>query len=203
MKGTLNPLNYQLTGTGSLAQLQIEKFPVNKIDFHWNVDPNQLRLTEISSQLFAGTIAGEAAIPLKPEAAGTIDLKLKKVNLGNLSQSVPTTANLRLEGQAEGFLKATVHPVKNQEPRQTELDADIRADHLKVRGIAADKLHATAKLQRSILQYKLEAAALGGTIELDGRYPPTPDAETKKIPNSKVDCNCAGYNSPGSGPASV
>ncbi len=170
--GDLKPLTYQVNGTGAASSLRVEDFPIDKLDFHWDVNTERFKVFDITSTLFGGAIGGGAEIPLRNDVAGAIDLTLKGVDLAELSKQAPSASGLNFEGKAEGSLKATIPVAKGNEPRQATATVDVQAPKLKVRNIPAEKLHATANYNAGVLAYKLEAAALGGTIELDGRYPP-------------------------------
>jgi translocation and assembly module TamB len=174
--GTLQPLALNAGGTASVAGLRVDQFPVEKLDFRWSVDPDRVKLTDLRSRLFGGEVTGEASVPLHAGAAGAIDLKLKGVDLAELSKQVPSAAGLKFEGKADGSVKATIPEAKPDQPRLTTAEVDVSAPKLKVRNIPAERLKANATYRQGVLNYKMEAAALGGTIELEGRYPPAPAA---------------------------
>jgi len=169
--GTLSPLRSQVVGTGSVSDLRIDEFPIAQLDFKWDLNHERLKATELNSKLFGGEMNGVIEVPLREEAAGRVELKLKQIDLAELSKNLPDGIDIQMVGKADGSLTATIAAKKANQPRQATADLAVEALKLKVRNIPAERLRATALYRDGALTYKLEAAALGGTITIDGRYP--------------------------------
>lgn len=180
--GNLRPFTIHAGGIGSASAIKVEEFPIDKLDFRWNVNNERVQISDIRSQLFGGSISGSANIPLRNEGAGGIDLKLKALDLAELAQKVPAISGVQIEGKAEGTLKASIPAHKPDEARRVTAELEVQASKLKIRMIPAERLRVTAEYQKGVLAYKVAVAALGGTIELKGRYPPAPAAPDSKAP---------------------
>ncbi|MCE9534429.1 MAG: hypothetical protein K8T89_25400, partial [Planctomycetes bacterium] len=171
VKGTLNPLRQEIIGIGSVTDLRINDFPITKLDFRWDLNHERFRASDLNAKLLGGSINGTVELPLREEAGGRVELKLKEIDLAELSKNLPNDVDIRLAGKADGSLSATIATKKANQPRQTTAEIAVESPKLNVRNIPAEKLRATAIYREGTLTYKLEANALGGTITLDGRYP--------------------------------
>lgn len=173
IKGELSPLTYQIGGKAAASNLMVKGFPIDRLDFGWDLDGDRLKVSDLHSSLLGGEISGTATIPFRPDVNGAVDLKLKQIDLAELSKRVPALGRLlRVEGKAEGTVQATIPVAKGNEPRTTTADVQLRAAKLTVRGIPAEKLRATAEYRSGQVKYKVQADGLKGGIEFDGVYPP-------------------------------
>lgn len=169
--GQLRPATARGRGTGNAAGLAIDDFPIDKLAFAWSLDPEKLTVSDVDSALFGGKVKGTAAIPLRSSVPGTAQLELNDVDLAQLSRKLPGGVDLALDGKAKGTIQATL-PAAEGGKRTATIVADVQAPKLRFRNIPAERLKAKADYRDGVLKYNLDAAALGGSIELEGRYPP-------------------------------
>jgi hypothetical protein len=172
LHGTLRPFLLLTTGKAEADELRIADFRLKAVRFHWNTRDNRLFLKDVHADLYEGTATGAAVVPLASKATGNVSLHLKDLDVGELARGLPDLP-LSLKGRADGDLEGTLPPAGPDGERPVKLDLDLKAPKLRVQGIPTEQLHGTLKYRAKAFDYHLEGKSLGGTFELDGRYPPT------------------------------
>ncbi len=175
INGTLRPLKVKASGNASTAGLKVNAFQVSNVKFHWETDGRKLDLTGVDAHLYGGQAGGSAVLPLDPAATGTVNLKLSNLDAAQLVKDL--AVNVKIDGKVGGTVKGTLPPAPDGKPRTATLDLDVTAPKLRVQNIPTEQLHGKVDYKGGIVDYKLEAKALGGTIELDGQIPSTPPAK--------------------------
>jgi hypothetical protein len=173
--GTLRPLKLAVFGDVVAAGLRINDFNVSDVKFHWATDGNAAKVTGIDLKLYSGQITGAATLPLRDTAAGSVDLKLSKLDVKQLSKDLALP--VKIEGMVEGRVTGSIPPAADGKPRTAAVAIDITAPKLRVQNIPAEKLHGKLDYKNGIVDYKLEGTSLGGTFELDGQIPTTAPAK--------------------------
>ena len=168
--GTLKPFDLQANGAAHVDGFAVDDFRVGNIDCRWAADPDRLTLNNFAATLYGGQLAGTATLPFKPTVAGKVDLTLNKVDTANLTKDVPQTP-VRLEGQAQGSVVIDMPPAKPNGEREITGDINLQADKLRVENIPADRLKANVVFRGGVADYKITGETLGGTFDLNGRYP--------------------------------
>ena len=69
-QGKLAPFAFSATGTAEVNGLTIAGVQVDTLTFHWEQDGSRIKLSEVTAQLYGGTVSGSATIPLKETIAG-------------------------------------------------------------------------------------------------------------------------------------
>ena len=184
LEGTLSPLALRSTGEAQVKRFRAGTIPADNLTFRWDSDDEVIRFREVSAKVFGGEVSGSFEVPLRSEAAGTGELKLDNIELGDLSKSLMEGGTLRLEGRAAGTIKLR-SPAAGEGERGATADVDLQAPSMKLQGIAAKKIKGTASYRGGVLKYTLTGEALGGQFEVGGQYPP-PGAKTPaKTPEKK------------------
>jgi uncharacterized protein involved in outer membrane biogenesis len=185
VEGTLQPLSARTTGTASARNLRVAELALNDVSFAWKSDDDRLTLDKVHARLYDGSIDGQAVLPLRSEAGGRVELKLKAVDVGALAKSVPKMP-FRIEGKANGTVTGTLPPAPAGKEREANVDVDLRAPRLKVQGIQTEQLAGTVSYHERTLDYRLEGKALGGTFELNGQVPTADEAPAKPGPEGRL-----------------
>jgi hypothetical protein len=180
-RGTLRPLTVQASGTAQVDGLAVNAFHVGTLRFRWDADTDRLRLTDFAAGLYGGDLTGSATVPLKPAAAGRVDLRLSRLNTTDLSKDVPQTP-VRLEGTAEGSVAVNIPAAGPTGERAITADVRLEAQGLRVQNIPTDKLHAEVKYENGVATYSLKGNALGGEFDLSGQYPSKPATPAPPAP---------------------
>jgi hypothetical protein len=182
LAGTLRPFTLKASGKAAASDVQAAGLHLKGVRFAWEGDADRLLLKDVSADLYEGTATGSAVLPLAAKAAGSVTLHLKDLNVGELAHDLPGLP-LRLEGHAGGDLKGTLPPARPGGRRAANLSLDLKAPQLRVQGVPTEQLRGTLAYKEGAVDYRLEGKSLGGTFELDGRYPtaaPAPKDEAKE-----------------------
>jgi hypothetical protein len=172
LTGTASPLAYTASGTVRSDELKVGTRGANKIEAAWAVDPDRVRVTKLSAELFGGTVGGTADVPFAADKAGRFDVTFKEVDTAAAAKAVPDVP-VKLSGKVSGELKGTIPAGKGQTPTA---DLDLTAPRLTVQGIPAERLTGKLGFRGGAAEYQLEGRTLGGSFELKGRYPSRPAA---------------------------
>jgi hypothetical protein len=170
VEGNLAPLSVRTTGTSLARSLRVSDATLNNLAFAWKSDNDRLIIEKLHADLYEGAADGKAVFPLRPNEAGSLDLRLKDVDVGALAKSLPKLP-FSVEGKAGGSVKATLLPAPLGKEREATVGLDLRAQRLNVQGIATDQFAGSVGYQRGTLDYRFEGKALGGTFELNGQVP--------------------------------
>jgi translocation and assembly module TamB len=169
-EGTLQLLSLRTTGTARARELKVADLSLNDLDFAWKSDNDRLTLDKVHARLYGGAADGKAVLPLHPTVGGSVELRLKDVDVGTLAKSVPGMP-FRIEGKAGGTVKGTLPPAPAGKDREAAVDVILKATRLKVQGIPSDQFAGTVGYHQGTLDYRFEGKALGGTFELSGAVP--------------------------------
>ena len=186
-EGTLSPLALKGSGSGRLTGLKVGPIPIGEVTTRWDADEKAIQFSEIRAGLFKGELTGRMSVPFRPEIAGTGEIKLAKIDLAEMSRSLPLGGSLTMEGVADGVVTLKMPVVPPGGSRQTGAEVELRAPKLKLQNFPAEKIKADARYSAGVVRYKLAGDALGGQFEVEGQYPPPPTKKTVPAPPKKLD----------------
>lgn len=169
-EGTLNPLSVTASGNVSASDLSIGDSPGDKLTARWKLTPERLVVSDLSAGLFKGTVTGNADVPLVEAAKGEFKVAFKEVDAGGVAKAFPAVP-VKLTGRVSGDVGGTIPVAKKGEPRAIAADVNLTADTLTVQGIPTEKLTGKLSLDGMAVKYELEGKTLGGSFEVNGRYP--------------------------------
>ena len=136
-----------------------------------------MKLSDVKAGLYDGKVTGSADVPLAANRDGKMNLRVEDVDVGALVHDVPAVP-LRLEGKVSGSVKGTLPAVAAGAARSLDSDIELSSPKLRIENLPADKLTGTVTYRKGAGEYHLKGGLLGGTFELDGRFPPRPAAAT-------------------------
>ncbi len=168
--GTLNPVTLNARGSAGATDLKLEKFTASTVQLKWDSDGKHLKLNDIQAVLYRGQLTGQASLPLQPKETGSIDVSFDNVDLGELATSLPPLP-VRLEGRADGTIKATLPAETAAGQRDLATDLTLRSPQLKLQGIPAQKVEGTVTYKERKVAYRFEGDTLGGTFHVEGKAP--------------------------------
>jgi hypothetical protein len=184
LEGTLSPLAVRSNGEAQVKRLRAGSIPADNLTFRWESDDEAIRFRDATAKVFGGEVSGSFDVPLRADAAGTGELKLANIELGELSKSLLEGGTLRMEGRAAGTIKLR-SPAAGEGERGATADVDLQAPSMKLQGIAAKKIKGTATYRSGVFKYTLTGEALGGQFEVGGQYPPAGAKTLPKGPDKK------------------
>jgi hypothetical protein len=191
LTGTLSPLALSAAGHVTASDLTLNKTPANHLDVRWQLDPDRLRVTQLTARVFGGTVDGRLDYPLKPDRAGSFAVGFKELDAAAARSFVPDFP-VRVTGAVTGNVAGTIPPAKDGS-RIGNLDVDLTAPKLTVQGFPAERLAGKAAVRGGAVEYSLEGHTLGGTFEVKGRYPGAkqapPAKDAPKAPRGTVRFN--------------
>jgi hypothetical protein len=176
VSGTLDPLAFTAGGTAKATDLTIGTSEGNKVGLKWDLDRDRVKVTDLTADLFGGTVTGSAEVPLDVTKAGRFALAFTNLDAGPATKAVPDFP-VRLTGRVSGKFAAEVPAAKPGQPRAVSADLDLTAPKLTVQGIPAERLSGKVAIAGGVARYTLEGRALGGTFDVKGRYPSRPKAD--------------------------
>lgn len=171
--GTLQPATVKADGTARVDGVAVNDFKLGTLRTRYDLGTERLQLADLHAELYGGELVGTASLPLKSDAAGRIDLELKKLDTTNLTKDVPQTP-IRLEGDAEGTVHVTIPPAPPGRDREITADVQLRAERLRVQNIPAERLRANVSYRSGSADIKVQGQTLGGTFDFSTQYPPPP-----------------------------
>src|SRR5262249_47508535 len=154
----------------------------NHIELKWSFDKDRVAVSELKAELFGGTLAGSADVPLDPQKAGRFNVDFKDLDAGAAAALVPDFP-VKITGRVSGKVVGGLPPAKPGEPRTATADVDLTAPKLTVQGSPAERLVGKFGVAEGSFRYELEGRTLGGSFEVKGRYP----GRRKKEPADKGD----------------
>jgi uncharacterized protein involved in outer membrane biogenesis len=169
VQGALRPFKLAASGDASTAGLKVNTFHVSSGKLHWETDGARVNLTNLDVRLYGGAVTGTAILPLQEQIAGTVSLKLAKLEARELVKDLAVP--IKVDGQIDGVLKGTFPPVADGKTRTANFDLDVTAPKLRVQNIPTEKLHGKVDYKDGAFDYKLEGKTLGGTFDLEGQIP--------------------------------
>jgi hypothetical protein len=168
--GTLVPFSVAASGSVSATELTAADIPGGKLSAKWAVKPERITVTDLSAEIFRGKLAGSVDVPRRADQAGDIKLTFADIDSGAVGKAFPKIP-VRLTGQVSGTVAGTIPVAKPNQDRAVAADVTVTADRLTVQGIPAEKLTGKVSLEGTAVKYDLEGKALGGSFEVNGRYP--------------------------------
>ncbi len=169
VSGTLEPFKVATSGTAAATGLKVDTVTLQDVEFGWEGTTDRLKVKELRARLYGGEITGGAVVPLEPQAAGNVDLKLKGIDVGALLKEAGFP--LPIEGKANGSVKGTLPAAPAGKERPVDIALDLKSTKLQVQGLDAEGLQGKARYQKGELSYDFEAKTLGGTLEVEGKVP--------------------------------
>ncbi|QEL20849.1 hypothetical protein [Limnoglobus roseus] len=183
--GTLTPFEVSASGSISANDLTVGEVPGKKFVAKWAVTPEHFTVTGLDAELFNGKLSGSAGVPLKADKKGEFALTFTDIDAKTVGAVFPKIP-VRVTGQVTGKVAGTIPVAKPNQQRSLTADLNLTSDKLTVQGIPAEKLVGKLSLDGTALKYELEGKTLGGSFEINGRYPEqkdqpaAPAAEDKK-----------------------
>lgn len=184
-EGTLRPQLIKSTGSIKSNGLKVGPFPVKQLSATWESDDRAVQFNNFSAKIFEGEIAGSFAIPFQSTVASEGNLKLTKINLGEITKALPIGDAVKLQGTAGGVLALRIPAAGEGVPRQIDAVVELRAPKLMLQNLPAEKIKVDARFIGGVARYKLSGDALGGQFEVEGQYPPAKKPEPKKVEPKK------------------
>jgi hypothetical protein len=172
LEGTLQPFDVKSVGTADARKLRISDLQFQDAHLVWTSDADRVSVKQIKAVLYDGEVTGSAAVPLRPTAAGAVDLHLRNLNLGALVKSLPQVP-VKVQGQASGSVKGTISAAPAGKERQVTMNVDLQAPRMIVQGIPTEQLTGTVGYHQGVIDYRLQGKALGGTFDVNGEMPLT------------------------------
>lgn len=185
LEGTFSPFDIKTKGKAEAKQLLIAGLPIDEVRFRWESNNEQLKVEDLTAKLLTGEVTGGLTVPLLEAQAGSGQLKLKDVDLSELSKVLPDAANLKLEGKANGIIQVRVPAAGEGQPREAKAEVELSAPKLKLQNITAEKIKGSGNYIGGVLSYKLVGEALGGSFELEGQFPPNPPKKNPPKPKAE------------------
>jgi hypothetical protein len=169
VNGALSPFKVAASGNAATARLKFNGFQIATGKLHWEADGQEINLTAMELGLYGGEAAGSAVLPLTAATAGSVNLKLTRLDAGELLKDLAVPFNV--EGKVDGQLKGTLPPTADTKARTVNLDIDVTAAKLRLENIPAEQVHGKLDYKDGVVDYKLDGKTLGGTVELEGQIP--------------------------------
>ncbi len=179
VRGTLQPLSIAASGNVHGSDLALDQFKVHSLSFKWDMDNDQVKLTDVKAGLYDGEVTGSAVVPIAGAASGDVNLRLDNVDVQALAKSLPAVP-VSLQGSATGTIKATLPPAGPDGERPATGKIDLTAKALRVQNIPTDNLHADVDYNAGAAEYHLKGDSLGGKFTLDGKIPFGKEAKAPK-----------------------
>ena len=160
--GVLRPFKLAVSGAAATAGLKVNGFQVASGMLHWETDGQKLNLSGVDLRLYGGEAAGSAVLPLTAAAAGSVNLKLTRLDAGALLKDLAVP--FKVEGKVDGQLKGTLPPAADGKARTANLAIDVTAPKLRLQNILAEQLHGKLDYKDGVVDCKLDGKTLGGAI---------------------------------------
>ncbi len=164
--GTLEPLKVEVNGRVATRKLKINAFAFNELTMDWRLDQERFAVTDLRGQLYDGKVQGKANVPFATTESGSATLTLTGVDLADMTAQIPSFP-VPLAGKADARIAARL-PQGGKPP---QLNFTLGAPGLKVRGIPTEKVEGKGTFEGGVLRYQAQGKALGGSFDLEGRYP--------------------------------
>ena len=168
--GALSSFTLSASGTASAADLALSQFKVDSLSLQWKLNEDRVKLTDLKMKLYEGEVTGSADVPVRPAAAGGVDVKLDDVDLQALVKSLPSMP-LRLQGKASGSIQATIPAAGPDGQRQATGKIDLSSKMMVVQNIPTDNVYADVDYKDGAADYHVKGDSLGGHFTLDGKVP--------------------------------
>jgi hypothetical protein len=173
--GSFQPLKVNAKGTARADGLTVEGVKFDTLSFNFTESTDGLSLEAITAKLYEGTVTGSAVVPVEPNQAGKVNLKVADVDVQRLARSIPRMP-VRLEGKVSGSVTGNITAAAANKPRAVTTDIELRAPTLRVQGIPAQRLNAIVEYRAGAADYRLTGETLGGKFRLQGKLPPRTQA---------------------------
>ena len=161
-EGTFKPLTLMTRGDGQITKLRAGELVADDLTFRWEGDTDVIHVRQATAKLFGGELTGSFDVPLRRDAAGAGELKLKSLDLAAVGKALVGTEDLKVEGKADGTVKVRLPAAGEGGPRDVTAELDLQAPSLKIqlgpgRSIPAKKLRGTASIIAGEFTYRLTA----------------------------------------------
>jgi hypothetical protein len=170
-QGTILPPALSSTGKGKAQDMTVYGMKFKDLSYAWKSDGDQVSVDQVQARMYDGMVRGGAIIPLRPNVAGSLDLRTEELDVGALAAGLAIIP-FNMDGRAGGALKGTLAPALPGKSRTVAWDLDLQAARLRLQSIPTEKLKATIAYREGTVDYLLEGQMLGGRLNLDGHAPP-------------------------------
>lgn len=161
---------YRFDGTIDLKTLTIDRFEMRAVKASLKLADGVLTLENLTADVGTqGKIAGRGELPLDTTKAGRLDLTLTALEMNQVTKLLRSP--VPFEGVASGTVALALPPAEKDGTRPINGDVNLTSERLLVRGVPARRLKADVKYHAGVADYTLKGEALGGTFEIEGKYP--------------------------------
>ncbi len=167
--GTLQPFQWTVGGTVKANKVQAYGTSIQQTQFRWNVEEQQLKISDLTGVFHNGKVQGNAIIPLGAKESGKISLSLNGVKMSPLVKELKLP--IPLTGEMDGSLETKIFEKKPNLSREVSAKLDLTSQDLKLQGIPINKMDAALRLKKHLAEYNIQIEALKGTIGVDGKVP--------------------------------
>lgn len=169
--GQLQPLDFQLQGTGAAREVMVGKVAVDDVDWKYDLGPKQLHVRDIRIGLWGGTLVGDAVLPWQDGGSLTSRWTASQVQLREWG-----TAGAAGLLNAQADIQAPLVKVSDPQQWSGKIRATIEAAELLGRQQAISIL--TAAFENGQLQANGEKLPWIGDLSISANYALSDDALT-------------------------
>jgi hypothetical protein len=171
IEGTSSPLQYVASGQLSATKVKLGNTDTPDLNISVKAVDGQLQLTSNTWKAFGGSIDLKGTVPFDSNKPGEVTLKLDDVQLNDITKALPGTKGIRITGAGNGSVVMQLVPIPGMVDRNINFLLDLGSTGMRFQGILVERLKGSGQYIDGVLEYKLSGDALGGKIELDGKYP--------------------------------
>lgn len=161
-EGSLQPFHVAATGTVSAVEMHVDELLVDRAEFAFATDGRQLRLENMSAALYGGGLTGSAVLPVNEGAAGALDVRWERLDLGEMAGAVVATAII-LDNRFRGFhghIRAEIPAGKLQDRTAWTASGAFELDEFQFYGWAGLRMTAELRLGEGLLSLRRLGARL-------------------------------------------
>ena len=179
---------YKANGHIDFRDLRYGAIGIPQLSSDINLENGLLRLDNATMKLFDGVAKATLRYPVAGNEPGSLDGSFTNLPLARFGEwgGEPKPGEEKkafpVGGVADGTIKATF-PAPDAKGGKTKIDLAVTKGDVTFSGLKADKLTASAEQANGVWNYRVDADALGGKVDISGQYPPgapTPPGEAPK-----------------------
>ena len=169
--------SYKAKGHIDLRDLRYGAIGIPQLSSDIDLENGLLKLDNATMKLFDGVAKATLRYPVAGKEPGSLDGSFTNLPLarfgewGGESKPGEPKKAFPVGGTADGTIKATF-PAPDAKGGKTKIDLAVTKGDVTFSGLKADKLTASAEQANGIWNYRVDADALGGKVDISGQYPP-------------------------------
>jgi hypothetical protein len=180
---------YHATGTVESPWVRVEDLWLQQVKARITLENGVLRLDELSAHkpnsppaappttlLPGGTLTGTASLGIDPVGDLSANLKATALPIGPFLQLIPG-GDPNAAGTIDGEAKFRAPAGALKDLTKWDGSGKFSGQGLRVQNIPADKFTGTIVLRGGAVDYAIKGETLGGTFDINGRYPSPPDGK--------------------------